>query len=556
MIVYWLPRSGGLDVFMATDEGVWLFRSANFYYGLGQRDFEKTYTESHPGVITSWVGTAGMLAVFPEYRGQGQGYFMDYLSYHAFLTDQGVEVLDVLVASRRMMVLLLTLVLGGCFFISLKLFGTGYTSLGFLLIAFDPLFLATSRTFHLDAPMAAFTLLSLLALLLFNKDENHPPLLLLISGAAAGLAVLAKITAVVYCAAAVGLLVLHPLLRRPAERFRPWREAGRSILLVAAWGGAALLALVAFWPVMWVEPAETLTALAAYALGTDAGTVDFAPVFVPPRGLFFYNPLRSSWMNYPASFMWRTTPTVLIGLVLAGAAAFLKPGQWKERPFRISLLGLLLFVGAYTLIMGAAAKQSQKYYVPAILVMNLIAGFGLAALPYLLTQARLGAGRALRRASLAIICGLVILQLALVLPTHPYYFTYYNPLLGGAAQAQATIFIGTGEGLNLAGDYLNSKPDPQDIKVLAWYGTGCLSLFFDGEVEIIDLDNNWSDREQTALREADYLVTYANQWFRGHPEELLAALEDIPPEHTVRLHGITYARIYDTSDLPESLFGE
>ncbi len=42
---------------------------------------------------------------------------------------------------------------------------------------------------------------------------------------------------------------------------------------------------------------------------------------------------------------------------------------------------------------------------------------------------------------------------------HPYYLSYYNPLLGGGAVAQRTLLIGWGEGMDQAGAWLREQPD-------------------------------------------------------------------------------------------------
>jgi hypothetical protein len=44
-----LPRTLDLTRYTTIDEGLWLYRSANFYYALGQREFEYTYQSEHPG---------------------------------------------------------------------------------------------------------------------------------------------------------------------------------------------------------------------------------------------------------------------------------------------------------------------------------------------------------------------------------------------------------------------------------------------------------------------------------------------------------------------------
>ena len=71
-----LPRLVGLGKFVTIDEPTWLKYSSNFYYALGQRQFERTVYDYHPAVTTMWTVTGALLSYFPEYRGQGQGYFV------------------------------------------------------------------------------------------------------------------------------------------------------------------------------------------------------------------------------------------------------------------------------------------------------------------------------------------------------------------------------------------------------------------------------------------------------------------------------------------------
>jgi len=58
------PRLPAIDTFGTVDEATWLMRSGNFYYALGQRDFEKTVYAYHPAVTTMWVGAAAMMLDF------------------------------------------------------------------------------------------------------------------------------------------------------------------------------------------------------------------------------------------------------------------------------------------------------------------------------------------------------------------------------------------------------------------------------------------------------------------------------------------------------------
>src|SRR5690349_12051525 len=69
-----VPRLPALNSFSTLDEPYWLSMGANFYYALGQREFQNTVYEYQPAVTSMWVVTAAMLVYFPEYRGLGQGY--------------------------------------------------------------------------------------------------------------------------------------------------------------------------------------------------------------------------------------------------------------------------------------------------------------------------------------------------------------------------------------------------------------------------------------------------------------------------------------------------
>ena len=63
----------------------------------------------------------------------------------------------------------------------------------------------------------------------------------------------------------------------------------------------------------------------------------------------------------------------------------------------------------------------------------------------------------------------MIAQLALVLPTRPYFLSYYNPALGGGRTATQVLLVGWGEGLDRAAAYLNTKPNAQDLLVSSWH---------------------------------------------------------------------------------------
>jgi len=250
-LAIWLPRAFALDRFVATDEVVWLWRSANFYYALGQRDFAATYITTHPGVVNMWVETAAFLLEFPEYRGFGQGLLNKYALFEALLESKGVDPHDILVTSRRLTVLLNTFILAGCFLYARKFFGDLPALMGFMLIAFDPFHSGITRMAHMDGPMGSFAFLSLLAFLGYIHAGRRTRDLL-ISAAAGGLAILAKIPGFILVPT-IGLIALWDFRDRRQEitalsssRSRAWFEA--LIKPLALWALVVLITVFIFFP--------------------------------------------------------------------------------------------------------------------------------------------------------------------------------------------------------------------------------------------------------------------------------------------------------------------
>jgi hypothetical protein len=117
---------------------------------------------------------------------------------------------------------------------------------------------------------------------------------------------------------------------------------------------------------------------------------------------------------------------------------------------------------------------------------------------------------------------------------HPYYLSYYNPLLGGGAGAQRALLIGWGEGMDQAGAWLSAQPDIGSGPVLSALGP-TLQPFVPAPV-----------RDVADLRgvPANYALVYLESIQRAADPPLYAAIQQTIPLHTVAIHGIEYARIY------------
>ncbi|OGO38590.1 MAG: hypothetical protein A2W35_11255 [Chloroflexi bacterium RBG_16_57_11] len=561
-LAIWLPRAFALDRFVATDEVVWLWRSANFYYALGQRDFAATYITTHPGVVNMWVETAAFLLEFPEYRGFGQGLLNKYALFEALLESKGVDPHDILVTSRRLTVLLNTFILAGCFLYARKFFGDLPALMGFMLIAFDPFHSGITRMAHMDGPMGSFAFLSLLAFLGYIHAGRRTRDLL-ISAAAGGLAILAKIPGFILVPT-IGLIALWDFRDRRQEitalsssRSRAWFEA--LIKPLALWALVVLITVFIFFPAIWANPMGALRRLTLTPfrqadnlvskpsrLDSEQSDEQFEiPAKITDHPVDYL-------LRYPYKYVWRISPVILAGLVLSFLSFIFKIGLLSEAKARKVILGLLLFVTMYTILMTIPPKTSEKYYLPVYAIFDLIAGIGW----YMLADwsKKFVPARLRLVFPYIVLASVVLIQAWLDMRTFPYYVTYFNPMLGGNRRANQVLTIGSGEGLDLAAEHLNQKPNARQMKAMSWYGIGPFSYYFDGESIPLYGSKKWDSHLIARLQQMDYLVIYANQWQRQIPGGLFPWLAGLEPERRVWFDDIELARVYDVKSIPGDKF--
>ena len=543
----WLPRGVALDRFVTVDEPSWLTFSANFFQAVAQGDFAHTFQIAHPGVTTTWLGTAAFLWSYPGYARDATRQ-LNWVEEDAgpILRTHGHDPVQVLTTARRLIVLSITIILVIAAAVAVRLIGTPSTLVGFLLIASDPFHVALSRLLHVDALLSSLMLLSLLAFLTYLYKGGRR-LDLVISGVAAGLAWLTKAPAIFLVFFVVALLLVD-LTQRWRERRQldanDYRAAAWPLLL---WGGTGLLVFVLLWPAMWVHPLSSLGTIAHEALGMSRSGHLEAPLFFNGKivrgdpGIFFY----------PITYLWRTTPVVLIGLALA-VVSFTLPGpHWTESHRRMVAV-LVLFVVFFTIMMTLGAKKFDRYLLPGYAPLDLVAAMGwLAAGSWLKTGGWLKRswGSLARAAGAAIPVLAVVGQAGAALPAFPYYLSYYNPLVGGTTKAPAVMMIGWGEGLDQAARYLNAMPDAERLRVSTWFWNGTFSYFFKGE----SVPGRFTP-DSVGVHQwlsSDYCVLYINQRQRGRlPRELLAYTDRLKPAMIVRIQGLEYVRIYDLREAP------
>jgi hypothetical protein len=537
-----LPRILALDRFVTADESLWAARSANFYSALARGAFADTYQREHPGVTTMWAGSAGILTRFPAYKlTDAGGADVGVYEYMAVVANHGHSMLELLAAGRFFMVVAHTIALLLAFVYARRLLGWPSAVVGFLLIAFDPFHAALSRFLHLDGLLATFLLLALLSFLSFLHRRRLSDLL--VSAIATGLGGLTK--------APAAFLVPVVLLLAAFEAGTSWSAPGitrfrsliwRTIWPLGVWGLVAMAVVVVLWPALWVDPIDTLSQMLSQTFGY-AKEGHHNPVFFD--GQVYPDGQIDTPAFYPISYLWRTTPIVLLGLLAASGAFFLRREPFSRARTRRAIVGMVLFVVVFTLLQNLGTKKFDRYLLPVYLPLDLVAATGWVALAAWLTTKRRSFIR--RYGAPLLLAVLILLQAAGTLRTFPYYLSYYNPLLGGNRKAPEVMQIGWGEGLDQAGRYLDEMAQERDLRVAAWYDRA-FSPFFSGATRAIPVLPELNETLMQQVLRSDYAVIYHHQWQRHMPRQLLDTLAQQTPVHSIWIDGLEYIRVYELTE--------
>lgn len=552
-LLFVLARGLELDRFVTTDETPWLMRSGNFYFALGQRDFIKTDQGINPGVTTMWINTAAFMMEAPEYRGLGQGYFKHYVDFDRFMLSKNIDAHQILITGRKLMLVENLILFLIAFGLSIKLVGVMPSVIGFLLLALDPFHIALTRVSHMDGQLSSLMMVAFLAFLVYlmHGQQKTP---LVISAISTSLACLTKLPGYVllplFGLISIGTLVQHWNLDKASPGvFRSW--VMRLIKHALLFTGIIMVVYTLLWPAMWVSPGKTIidqVAAPFIFLPEEEGSEEILAV-VPPVENSGQLDLVRKLKYYPESILWQTTPIIVIALVMAIITFYKRKGFFFKKTNRHISYFFVLYVFLYIAAVTLVDKRNPRYIIPAYSVLVQLAGFGLLSASMWIYELKKKWVKGLLFTTLA--ASIVFFQIIPVISSYPYFYSYYNPLMGGSRKAGISRFVGSGEGLDEAARYLNTKKDADNLTAMSWYGSGCFSYFFSGTTIIIPTGIGDEYIYENAGR-ADFLVVYNNQWKRQIPPGLFAALSTITPEKTIWINDIEYVRIYDVAKLPSS----
>jgi hypothetical protein len=524
-----LPRILDPGAPITWDEPKWANRSLRFLSALRRGKWGKTFLVGHPGVTTMWLGATGITL---QCRLQPDACedlsLLSASSGEQYESEEALKQLPrLLPAAKLPLAFVIAASVVGMYLLARRLFRPPIALLGAVLIATDPFYLAHSRVLQLDGLTTTFMMLSLLALLIHLSSRGSR--MLVLSGALAGLAVLSKSSA----------LFMLPFTGL-ALATTAWREHGASkkaimktLLPFALWMGSAMVTFFILWPAMWVDPLGTVRGVLEKGIGYAQS---------PHASLnFFWGQVRADPGPgfYPVALLFRMTPLAVIGLaaiilLLSREAEEQKGrGNFSPAPLLIALLAYALLFG---LFMTVGAKKFDRYLLPVFPALDIVAAAGLVGLVDRVRQA-MGIHTWFPDSLIPwfpVYLLIVFFQVAQILPYHPYYLAYYNPLLGDGARAVKAILVGWGEGMDQVARYLNQKEGANQLRVAVWIQPGFTPFFHGHSTTFLDF---------TAAK-ADYVVFYVSDVQRRFHKSAHAMFDAQEPEHVVRIHGVDYAWIY------------
>ncbi len=546
-----LPRVFDLVKFTAADEPFWTAVSANFYYALTHREFENTVYEYHPAVTTMWIGTAAMLIYFPEYRGMMNGYFQqEKTSFDEYLVEKGKDPLDLLWWARFIQILVNLTLFMVAFFLIRYLTDEKAALAVILLTSFAPYLFGQSRMLNHESMVGLFSLITVLAMAAYLFRATSTSLgrfqktgLLILSGGAAAFANLTKSSSLVLLPVVAAIIFIWAVL---FWRNRKWLAVASVFKTYLAWLGVLILVYFISWPGMWVAPGKMLYEVYgnAFSYAFQGARLSVTQELRPAN--FSLTSAVSGIASFLESIAWHTTPITWLGLLLAIILLFHKNREIIPLHIRMLIAFLVLEALACVTLFAVAQGRNQPHYVLAAYYgFEFAAALGwVYALRWL---ARSFAPMQRLPAQATVFSLILIVQVAGLFNTSPYYYTYLNPILLATNEAPRFLY---GERMEQAAAYLAGKPDARDLTALVYFGRS-FSYYFPGQT-LLFKPVLFEDKTQLIenLRQADYLVMYSGL------QERLPLLKELTPEHVIDLNGRRYIEIYRVSDIPSDFYNE
>ncbi len=493
----------------------WYFRSAQFFQAVLHGDWAGTLFSEHPGVTVMWLSGAALWGWYALQSSLG-------LNPPAPLETEGYAFADRVTVGILPLALIVALGILWGWVLLCRLFDRRVAWVAALLWALDPFYLANSKVLHLDAALSTLMLLSALWMLIYLREGHSRHIV--ISAGLGGLAVLTKVTAL-FLIPFLGLCLLADWLlslRNLQSIIRSSQSVIRNFLL---WLLVAAAVCLLFWPSMWVQPGHTLDVVIRQGIILHVDQAHSLPRF--HRGELMMGdpgaPFYVDVLLFRMTFL--TVPFCLVGL---GSALTRR----RERSLPALLLGA--FAIFYFAQMALGSRKEGRYMLPILLALDVLSAYGLV---WCVKRVRASTRLRLRY---AIPLALAV-QALLVLPCFPYFGTHYNGLPGGTGAAvRALPPADFGEGLDIAGQYVDGRPGAEDFVVgTQFLANEMLAQYV--RAPVYDIAQVGED--------VDYLVFGVQYTIRGREHPRWGALWEQTykfrePEFAASFGGMPYAWVY------------
>lgn len=552
IIIFLVPRLPQIDSFVTLDEPSWLSQGANFYYALGQREFENTVYEYQPAVTTMSIIALAMHIYFPEFRGLGQGY-LDYEKgqLDSFMLEHGYNPLVLLTIARTIQVFVLLILFLILYFLLQKLISKWVALFALTFASFDPFFLGHNRMLDHEAMLSLFVVASILSLIIYITQEKKI-IFLILSGIMAGLAQLTKSSAIAMLAP-VGVLLLTQIYH---GRQQGWlRSFWNQTKVFVIWFAFLVAAYFIFWPGMWVAPAKMLYQVYGNAFSYAFQGARLTVTEELDVSTFKLDSALAGIGTITKVLLYRITPLTWLGILFGFIFRFATSLNMSRTIKLINtalLITALAFIGLISIAQG---RNSPHYILTSYLTLNIMAGLGWFYFGKWVIQRFSAKQLAWQFIPYVLV---IILQISSALAYFPYYYTYRNPILYSLGWYNEYPQFPYCEGLEKAAEYLSQLPNAKEATAFAYYPRGCFSYFFVGNTTAFRpyyIDGHHTEDLLNYLTSADYLVVYyANQFQLPKYHPFLNILSSQQPIYEVWLNGYKYVQVYQVDTFQPEIF--
>lgn len=538
-----IPRFSDLDALVTPDEPLWIARSANFYQAIDSGHFGDTYQYVHPGVPVMWLGAIGFALHIRDLPQLMDGQVNQRnRELQTVLNDHGYEMIDVLVDLRHVMIVATAIVVIAIFLCLSRLAGLWTAFAATVFLIFDPLHIGFTRLLHLDGFSANLLILAMIAFTWYQQTRSWPAMI--VTGVSTGFALLTR-SANGVLIPFFGLLTLVDVVTAWRGNRADLRFAVRKLLIDGAIiGGIAAASCVLLWPALWVNPIETLRLMWEGSSDLASGGAELNQFF---RGSVTKG--DPGWTYYPVILAYRLSPFTVFGLLFAAVAAVRLRGFGNTLERRLAA-NLTLFAAFYIVVLSFSAKKFDRYALPSILALDLVAALGWIAIMVWIARLLIAPSPRLKP---VVAVGLVTVLLAgqtdLGLRAHPFYIDAASPLLGGTSGAQSVFSFNWGEGGKETAETLATIDgiDSATVVIGPWQATTDYYLPF----QLDDPVTTPNLRGAAAWLNTDYIVvTYPDVQRQLYSPALLAWFDQHQPIAIVTDSEGVYARVFDIRNEP------